>query len=400
MDDKSFATRLVKLKETYQSLLAEHGLDKIRHPEEKARESFDAMFDAGWWSDKSANREEAWSAYKSKRENTRGYQPLMERLSDEVEEAIRLRNSQLPCPVHVGTWPIGYVNACAMPTEHGVLVLLSEGLVSLIYQVGKVFVHSYDWLKIESDWTDPNRTLSEHLGWESYGWTVERTVDALTEIFHAYFRNGSVTTAPRQQLPRMSKRALQLAHIVHNAERFLVAHEYAHVLHEHCGPLVVYETPAGDLKDFFARSRQQELDADQLAASLQLASCDLTGKDDSSRLEANFRVAGITLLFACNLFHDVVANGKLGFATTSSPYIDHPPANERVKELLQFLRRFGPEFAVMGQIVTTWALPLSLMVGEQFHEQRERSGGTYPYLRGQYESPFETRNTGSPTKSD
>jgi hypothetical protein len=216
---------------------------------------------------------------------------------------------------------------------------------------------------------------------------MERTIDALVAIFRAYFRDGSVMTAPRQQLPKIdSLRAAQLAETVHHAEHFLVAHEYAHVLHEHTGPLVVVETPTGDLKDVLARSRQQELDADQLATSLLLASCDLRGGTYQSEIDGNTRIAGIMMLFACNLFHDVITQGVPGFALEPSPYVTHPTANERVIRIFQYLERFGREFGNMGRIVMGWALPLSWKVAEQFHDERKKSGETYPYLRGRYQS--------------
>jgi hypothetical protein len=132
MNDKSFATRVASLRNKYHELLAEDGLDKIPISEEKARESFEAMFDAGWYPDKTLTKEEAWAvvwAEKSKRFAAHGYDNLMNRLALEVEEDIRLRGGVLPCPVYVGTWPIGYTNACAMPTADGVLVLLSHGLI-------------------------------------------------------------------------------------------------------------------------------------------------------------------------------------------------------------------------------------------------------------------------------
>jgi hypothetical protein len=390
MKDKSFATR-VSLRNKYHELLAEDGLDKIPISEEKVRESFEAMFDAGWYSDKTLTKEEAWAAVWAEKSNRfigHFYDDLMNRLAQEVEEDIRLRGGVLPCPVYVGSWPIGYTNACAMPTADGVLVLLSDGLISLLYQVGKVFIHSHDWLKVEAPGVDPNRTISENLGWESYGWTMQRSIDALVAIFRSYFRDGSVTTAPRQQLPQItSARAMQLAATLHYAERFLVAHEYAHVLHEHCGPLVVCETPVGDLKDVLARSRQQELDADELAASLVLSSCDLTGSTHGSEVDGNTRVAGIMLLFACNLIHDVINEGAPGLALESSPYTTHPTANERAVCIFQYLERFGREFTVMGRIVMGWALPLSGFVAAQFHDERTKSGEMYPYFRGRYQPP-------------
>ena len=403
MDDKSFAARVGSLRNKYHELLAEDGLDKIPIREEKVRESFEAQFDAGWYPDKTLTKEEAWAAVwaeKSNRFAGHGYDDLMNRLAQEVEEDIRLRGGVLPCPVYVGTWPIGYTNACAMPTGDGVLVLLSHGLISLLYQVAKVFIHSHDWLKVEAPGVDPNRTISENLGWESYGWTMQRSIDALVNIFRSYFRDGSVMTAPRQQLPKgNSLRAAQLAATLHYAERFLVAHEYTHVLHEHCGPLVVYETPTGDLKDVFARSRQQELDADELAASLLLASCDLRGGTYRSEVDGNTRVAGIMLLFACNLFHDVINEGVQGFTLESSPYGTHPPANQRAIRIFQYLERFGQEFTNMGKIVMGWALPLSWMVAEQFHDERKKSDESYPYLRGRYQSPRDVKAPPDPNPS-
>ena len=375
------------LRQRYEELLAEHGLDKIPIGEQQGRESFEAMFDAGWLGNVTT-KHDAWADYWGKESNrfvARGYEQLVQRLAAGVENDIRIRGGKLPCTVLVGTWPIGFANACALPTSGGVLVLLSHGLISLLYHVAKVSILSHDWMRVAAPGADPNRSISENLGWESYGWTREKTIDALVAIFRSYFRDGSVTTAPRQPLPKQnSLRQAQLAATVHFAERFLVSHEYAHVLCEHCGPLVLQETASGDLKDVFLRSRQQEFDADELATSLVFAECDLRGGNYDSEIDGNTRVAGIMLLFACNLLHDVVHEGVEGFAVEAPTYETHPPAAARAGRILRYVERFGSEFTNMGRIQMSWALDVACDVAEKFHDEREKSGERYPYLRRRF----------------
>jgi hypothetical protein len=230
MGNPSFEEKRDRLKALYHSLLAENGLADVDLPEHRAAENFNAMYDAGWF--QPATRQVAWERFdRTRKSSPIGYARIVDMLSKDVEAALIARGAPLANPVYAGPWPIGYTNACAMRVDGGALVLVSAGMISLIYQVGKQFVYSFDWMKADDS------TLTDQFKWKHYGWTMEKTVDVLVDVFASYFRNGDPSTAQRPGVPELGGRAATLGKIVHFAEHFLVAHEYSHIALEHTGPL-------------------------------------------------------------------------------------------------------------------------------------------------------------------
>jgi hypothetical protein len=55
-----------------------------------------------------------------------------------------------------------------------------------------------------------------------------------------------------------------------------------------------------------------------------------------------------------------------------------------VAAILRFAERFGPEFTNMGRIQMGWALDVAWDVAVQFHDEREKSGERYRFLRRQF----------------
>jgi hypothetical protein len=279
---------------------------------------------------------------------------------DDAQRDLIATNAVFPCPVYTAVVPFGYVNAYARTGKHGVLVLLNYGMLHLIYQVAKVFVWSLDWIQIDEG--DGNAiSIPENQHWTGEKWTKDRSVRALADIFVAYFTNGSPTMAPRQVLPQ-DERLLWLSTLDSFGERFILLHEYAHVLLCHSGPQVIHEMPNGNVKEFCARSRQQEDEADLLAASIFVRSCDLSTKEGQAW--ARFRIAGIALVFACNLLHDVIRQGPKAFLTTE--YATHSSAHERLMNILAFIKsRYNdPRMNLIGGIVAGWATMICGEVAE------------------------------------
>src|SRR5687768_12236224 len=107
MPTAGFEQKRARLKAAYQTLLAEHSLAGHSMPERTARNNFNAMYVAGWFSP--ASKEQAWDTFSKSRvaSRERPYDHLLDWLSNEVEEAIRVRGGVLINPVYARPWPIG-----------------------------------------------------------------------------------------------------------------------------------------------------------------------------------------------------------------------------------------------------------------------------------------------------
>jgi tetratricopeptide (TPR) repeat protein len=240
-------------------------------------------------------------------------------------------------------------------------------LINLIYQVSKVFVLSYDWLCAQindegdvhvltfGEEAPPVETMTETLGWATCDWTQQKTARALVAILHAYIWQGNVAYAPRQHLP-VHLRAETLATLLNNAEKFVVAHEYAHVLLGHCEEsLTDMPTPVGTLSAVVARTRAQEFEADELAANLLLASSDWGAP--GGEFDVNSRVAGIALLFSTATMLAVALKGPAGFGMEAHDSDDHPTPNARMVRLLEFLhRKYGRSGTHLARVCMGWMM--------------------------------------------
>jgi hypothetical protein len=292
------------------------------------------------------------------------YNPYLAGIASVVEESIRLRGGNVPI-AFVGGFPLGETNACVKPMRDGALILFNHGLIQLIYQIGKVFILSYDWLcawaddddnvSVLTDRVPPDKTMTATLGWETCEWTRRQSLSALTAILHSYLRDGSVTAAPRQKLPA-GMRALTLERLVRYAETFVVAHEYAHVMLGHCEePLSDLSDPTGTSIGTATRDRQQEFEADELATSLLLASTDWNSP--VGEFDVNARIAGIALFFASVLLRAVAIKGPIAVDLDADVSDHHPTPNARILRLLNFLQcKYGRSSTRLARVCMAWVL--------------------------------------------
>ena len=368
----------------YRELLKSNGLDNLMLPGNLARKSHDAMAAAGWFD---GMTEELWQAYERTRKCsqyvTDAYAPLLTSLGREVEESIKTAGGTLDCEVFVGGFPLGEANACVgFPDKcTGVLILVNHGLIQLIYQVGKLFVLSYDWLcglengngdimvKVARHDADHATTLAGTLCWPSLGWTRADTIGGIAEIVLAYKHCGTVTKSPRQPLPN-GARAATLASAVHSANKFVIAHEYAHILRGHLdGERTVLRTPSGTIDSVLRPRQRQEFEADELAATLVLAPIEWNSPGGEFR--GNCAIAGISLMlwaaiFASMPYEDIHALSlKPGSET-------HPPPNARLLRLLDKLHaKQGKSITQMARVCAGWALDIASDVNVELRSRCE-----------------------------
>ncbi|WP_436501369.1 hypothetical protein [Actinokineospora sp. HUAS TT18] len=171
----------------------------------------------------------------------------------EVEAAARSLDLRFD-PRHVVTalYPLGDVNAWSVPANGGDLILVSRGALGLAFLTLKI------------------NLMSTPLFGEPAMLARDQTVTALADVFAAHFRHGDPWRAPR--LPSLTgHREIMLDLLVNAAARFMVGHEYAHVIGQH--PHVDKATlkSKDSAVEVYTRLWDDEFAADRVGAQLVLA---------------------------------------------------------------------------------------------------------------------------------
>ncbi len=187
------------LRFAYENLLKDHGLDRLSQTEESLEESRKAMANARWLDEIGASGECIQQDNRQPHDNPlASFNSILADISNDVEQSIRQRGADPPRDVFVGCFPLASINACLRKVPNGSLVLVNLALMQVIYQTGKVFLHSYDWLGAgvdkeggtitvgdSDDNLDALGTLANTVGWESSGWSKRHSIVAITAILNA-----------------------------------------------------------------------------------------------------------------------------------------------------------------------------------------------------------------------
>lgn len=304
------------------------------------------------------------------------YQQTLDRVSLDVEYFIRERRHTLQCGVFVGLWPLGLNQASVSRAGNGngVIVLVNQGMMKLLYQVAKIITRSFEFFKIGKD---KKKSIAETMGWPAVGWTPQDTVEWLGETLAAYFTHGDIRHARRVPLSDPA-RTLFGIHLTLWAERFVVAHEYSHVLLDHLsGPLAMHSTPFGNI-EVFGESQQNEFDADLAAVDLCLATANWSDGREGL-FEVNVRVAGACLLFVVEVLLDGVRIGPHDF-TENRPG-SHPAPYCRIIRIMDHLeRRYGGSLLFNAEFLRQWIVALIVPATEKAREivfeEKKAIGGT------------------------
>ncbi|MBI2480664.1 MAG: hypothetical protein HYV60_19175 [Planctomycetia bacterium] len=266
------------------------------------------------------------------------YQEVLDRVSKSVESFVRARSLDLPQAVFVGEWPFGELQATVerIATGHGMLVLVNRGLIAFVYHFAKIFTNSLSLFRL-----DDQSSVGDLIGLPASNWTMENTVDALSEALAAYVAEGHVGAAPRIPLKDVRRAMFGLA-IATWAESFVVAHEYGHVLAEDLGPSCAVGTPKAEP---IGESQRRESQADLTALNLCLATANWS-KGGGGLVDANVRVAGACLFFVVGLFIDATIKGPHDF-TANEPGT-HPVPYFRLKTIMEHITRYYDESPLCG----------------------------------------------------
>lgn len=354
------------LQSAYENLLKDHGLDRTGQTVESLNEAREAMANAGWLDKIGVNGQHIQQEIRELSSNPLApFNSMLADTAKDVEQSIRLRGAEPPRNVFVGCFPLADINACLKTVPEGSLVLVNSALMQIIYQIGKVFLLSYDWLcaGVDDDGSitlgnvegtaDAIETLANTLEWESDGWSKRDCIVAITAILNADRYHGSVSCSPRQKVPEGEK-AITLGSIVTYAEFFVVAHEYAHLMLGH-GTLAEVHTSTGSISDVLRVSREQEFEADELAASILFASGDWNSPN--GEFDLNSRAASIALAFVGYSFHLLACRGPASFNLDADEMEDHPTPVRRICRVIEWLHgRYGRSVSGLARVCAGWQM--------------------------------------------
>lgn len=347
--------QLNELESIYLNLLKQAGLIEIAQAPEKFQESLDAIRSAGWLDEFRNATGTNWSRPQAKLYQL--YDSVFRSLRVDVENDIGKLGGKIDGEVFVGGDPIGLPNASVTRFRCGYLVLFHFELVQLLYQLAKILCQSLDLVFVDlRDQSEPRSTASL-LGFPPTGWTKDRTIEAVSGVFRSLRRDGTLANSTRQELPHGS-RAIFLSNLVTYAERFVLSHEYSHILLGHCDEARDRKT-SGDAPLSGLESQINEFAADEMALSLLMASADRTGNSVDGGQDANLRVAGATLLLICKSMWDACRNFPEGLSVETSENSSHPTSIKRYLRLRENVsRRYGEQYLQFSHVVVAWAYAL------------------------------------------
>jgi Zn-dependent protease with chaperone function len=257
---------------------------------------------------------------------------LVERAAAEVEATIHALPAfagKFHDAVFVGEFPTGSVNCETVKVRGGFLVLVNSGTLTMLQQVV-----TFLWRGDADNPTSPESLLS---------------ADGVAEVLASYVKNRDPFYGPKPLVGGMLAMASGL--MTAAATKFVVAHEYGHILAGHLAEpdheLLPLETEVGTI-EVLQKNYAQELEADDIGYNLtlgvtasedfDLAVIDAAYSDDRVLPEATRQKCLIAAPFV-QLTIDVILSQFFDTArpVDNRPAVSstHPPATERIERLLK-----------------------------------------------------------------
>ncbi len=325
-----------RLEKTYHQLLKQHGLQLPDEPPDKRDIMAQLMTEAKQNADGhylkalfSSDMLERFMRY------DRLLQSVLDKASREIETDIKQSGLSSEDPVvFVGEFPIGEFNAGVKPVSGGALILFNTGLAMFLYAAVQILV----WFMVSVA-----RKQSKY--------SLEDIVSALTEQVLAYLRFPTRLTTFRSLPFQGGAEQLLGAVAMESCCKFVLTHEYAHVIAGHLtSPRIVIRTAVGDL-ELMAKRRQQELEADALAIQIMRKSLErekLRGHTFAASL-----AAGPLIFFALD---ELVSRARKElFGTPKTSFHSHPPSSERSAFVRSLLKQNGGDRLLeLGDIYVSW----------------------------------------------
>ena len=269
----------------------------------------------------------------------RGYNGLLQETAIKIEQSIRNLRLRLEHDVFVGEFPTSSINAQARRVHSGVLVLINRGLMTFLYEVLKVTSLSWQFADFQS-----GRPVVESAVGDS-GRDPDEIGECLADLILAYVA-GTARQNPAAIAPGYSK-SIMIGSLLDQCERFVVAHEYGHILMGHLDKprYRSVTTAVGDI-EFVFKDWEMEFEADEMAAQVVLDSVPRVIDDQKKSFALQIAVNGPLMLFALDELLTKAWNecqGLRGFPLVT----DHPPPMLRAAALCTYFERSGiPESAI------------------------------------------------------
>lgn len=294
----------------------------------------------------------------------------IEETAKEVEATIRALPAfagRFHDDVFVGEFPTGSVNCQTVKVDGGFLVLVNSGTLMMMQQVV-----TFLW---RGNADDPNSKESL------------QAAEGVAEVLAAYVQHGDPYYGPKPLVGGMLGVAASL--MTAAARKFVVAHEYGHILACHLSEPnvepVKLETEVGSL-EFLRKSYAQEFEADDIGYRLtlgvaanedfDLAVIDAGYSDGLDAMRAGLSqkslIAGpfvaLTVDAILRRFYDSrrLAGGKV------PPGDAHPPADERIEALLARCPGKGPRHSGFinfpFMLLPSWERIVGVMTDRIFRE--------------------------------
>ncbi len=259
----------------------------------------------------------------------------LEKIAAEIEATIRA-HPEFAATFHdnvfVGEFPTGSVDCQTVKVDGGFLVLVSSGTLVMLQQVVTFLVR-------DGDADHPDSPESR------------QAADAVAEVLATYLESMDPFYGPKPLIGGM--RSALSAFLSRAAQKFVVAHEYGHVLAGHLeepgAESVPLDTKVGAI-DVLRKTRAQEFEADDIGYRLTLGvkayeDFDLGVIDAAWEADATASVLGAATIQKCliaapfvlltvELIFDKLREVERALGHAPSLFDTHPPAKERLEKLI------------------------------------------------------------------
>lgn len=260
---------------------------------------------------------------------------LLNRHSNTVIKVLKENNISFNQNIILGTLPINDLNALTCDfSENERLVALNQGLFQFVYLMGRMI--SSLFLEIDSNKT--NNTLNFNLKIKTIDGKIKFDKgdnEKFLEVLVLYFIYENLFKS--KIYFQKDRNMILSACLWDNAELFVVAHEYAHIISDELSNKKNIKRRFLDDSKLYEviRDWNEEFKADQTALQIILTRSD----DFDSGLVGNY--LGVEFLFACL---DIIEriNLKINGDKLSET---HPSARTRIENLRNFLKIILPENA-------------------------------------------------------
>jgi hypothetical protein len=331
------------LRAEYEAYLSRHGLKPRRVPSRQEREATYRQVTRIMYEEARA-RDDPWAeemliAYEKNRDRdlaeTRN--PLtieLEKIAEEIEATIHALPefaAKFHDNVFVGEFPTGSVDCQTVKVEGGLLVLVSSGTLMMLQQVVTFLVR-------EGGTGQPDSRASQ------------TAADGVATVIATYLEAGDPVFAPKPLVGGMQ--ALLSTSLSQAAKKFIIAHEYGHILAGHLdepgADPITLETKAGAI-DVLRKDHAQEFEADDIGYRLtlgvptyedfDLAAITAAEKSDyPSAVHAaaiqKCLIASPFVLLTIEAIIDKFREAARTIADAPSLFDTHPPAKERIERLM------------------------------------------------------------------